>query len=129
MNVPLQNLEVSERKGIILSPAMLISLAAVFATCLRSSVRALHCSWKLGATTSDRRAATFREKEAPQHDSSGPPLGLAILGLEGLALGAGYRSTPNGHRLAPCWLSAFLGHGRCDVAGGDAPRFLVRFAI
>ena len=71
---------------------------------------------KLGAPTSNRRAAAFRGKE-PQHDSSGPPLlGLAIPGVAGLALSARYRSTPDSHRLAPCWLSAFL-----DLEGAAWP--------
>src|SRR3984893_16110591 len=64
---------------------------------------------ELGPPAPNRRASALRKK-ALQVDSTGPSIvGLAVAHLERLALGAGHRSTRDGHCLASQEVPSLLG--------------------
>lgn len=95
---------------------MLIPLTALFATCPRSSVRALSSSWRTWRYAA-KSACSARREKASEINTWGPPVvGLAVPHLERLALGAGHRQARNGHCLASRRLSPVL-----DLKGAARP--------
>jgi hypothetical protein len=112
VSVPLENLEMFERMGVIFlsqfSP-MLISLTTLLATL--SSIfhsRAALQLENLALRHQNRRASEVCKK-TPEIDSGGPPtMGLAVPHLERLALGAGHRRARNGRGLASQGLWSLL---------------------
>ena len=122
-SVPLENLEVSERMGVI-------SLLYLFHNSQRCSFLSRHFSPSVfhlsfahcppagepGSAPPDRRASAIREK-TPFIDFRGPPImGLAVPPMERLTLGAGHRQARNGRGLASQGLSSFL-----DLEGAARP--------
>ena len=119
--VPLEILQISERRGTIL-PFIIFSSDAYFPhVIVHHSVFDVPfargaSAGEPGSAPPNRRASAVVEK-APEIDPSRPPVvGLAVSHLARLAPGPGHRQTRNGLGLASCRLSTVL-----DLEGAVRP--------